>query len=208
MTERFPIIAKSMVRIFVSGMGRCLPIILFIVVLLAICPENGIANDMKGYQFPKGIVLNAGQYPSTVHAYAHLGKSIIWFDSEGLLFDARSSSGRHTIRMKFPSQHLSISTEVIIQERNVITGKGVSKEEFLQSFTILDEDGKNVSTFLMNDNGLQWIIDSNPQEVEYMIDGADSISIDEVRGLLYLHAGTTCIAMHAPLFKNAHGELK
>jgi len=208
MTERSPIIAKSMVRIFVTGMGRCLPIILFIVVLLAICPENGIAKDMKGYQFPKGIVLNAGQYPSTVYAYAHLGKSIIWFDSEGLLFDARSSSGRHTIRMKFPSQHLSINTGAIIQDRNVITGKGVSKEEFLQSFTMLDEDGKTVSTFLMNDYGLQWIIDSNPQEVEYMIDGADSISIDEPRGLLYLHAGTSHIAMHAPLFKNAHGELK
>lgn len=196
-----------MVRIFVSGMGRCLSFILSIGFLLSFIQEDGIARDINNYQFPKGIVLNAGQYPSSVHGYAYAGDAIIWFDVEGLLFDVKSTTGRHSIRLKFPSQQLHIQKGPIIQVRNVIKGNEVSKEEILQSLTILDEYGANKSTFAINERGMQWIIGSDAHQFDYMIEGADSIAIDH-DGLLSMYAGSNSLTMHAPLFKEANGELK
>ena len=127
MTELSPITAKSMVRLFVSGNGRCVLSILFIGFFLSIISDDAIAWDTKNFTFPKGIVLNAGQYPSSVYAYAHAGNAIIWFDSEGLLFDVQSPSGGYAIRMKFPNQQVRLQKGSIIQERNVIHGNEVRR---------------------------------------------------------------------------------
>lgn len=206
MTELSPITAKSMVRLFVSGIGRCVLSILSIGFFLSIISDDAIARDTKNFTFPKGIVLNAGQYPSSVYAYAHAGNAIIWFDSEGLLFDVQSPSGGYAIRMKFPNQQVRLQKGSIIQERNVIHGNEVSKEECLQSLTMLDKFGSDISTFAMNEHGLQWIINSDVQEVEYMIEGADSISIDDSLGELYMHVGTLRFGMHAPFLKPINGQ--
>jgi len=75
MTELSPITAKSMVRLFVSGNGRCVLSILFIGFFLSIISDDAIARDTKNFTFPKGIVLNAGQYPSSVYK----GDTYYWF---------------------------------------------------------------------------------------------------------------------------------
>jgi len=88
---------KNMVRLFFSNLRRCLLDILPLCIVSFMTLVQSQAGEAKTYNFPKGIVLNSGQYPSSVYGYAHIGNAIVWLDQEGLLFDVKSDYGGHVI---------------------------------------------------------------------------------------------------------------
>ena len=110
-----------MVRPIISVMRICLIGMFSLYMLSCLTHIELTAREAQNYHIPKGIVLNAGQYPSSVYGYAHIGNSIIWIDHQGLLIDL--SSAGQVIRLKYKGEGLDFKKGLIIQERNVIDRK-------------------------------------------------------------------------------------
>ncbi|MGA1277683.1 MAG: SBBP repeat-containing protein [Candidatus Kapaibacteriota bacterium] len=194
-----------MVRLSFSNLGRCLFGILSLCIVSSMTLVQSQAGEKNTYNFPKGIVLNSGQYPSSVYGYAHIGNAIVWLDQDGLLFDVKSDYGGHVIRMKFQNTNLQLEKGDIIQKRNVITGNSNGEEYIIRDASLIDEHGTNISTFSFHESGMKWTM--HDSDSQFSIEGVDSISFDDANDFIQFHIGNFRYEMRAPMCESKTGEL-
>jgi len=192
-----------MVRPIISVMRICLLGMFSMYMLSCLTHIELTAREAQNYHIPKGIVLNAGQYPSSVYGYAHIGNSIIWIDHQGLLIDL--SSAGQVIRLKYKGERLDIIKGLIIQERNVISKDKESKEYILRDISLMSNDGKSISTFALVESGMQWTL--NDLDSEWSIEGADSTFYEEAKSMIHIYAGSMQFVIHTPCAINKAGQL-
>ncbi|MGA1413681.1 MAG: hypothetical protein ACO323_01350, partial [Candidatus Kapaibacteriota bacterium] len=194
-----------MVRLSFSNLGSCLFGILSLCIVSFMTLVQSQAGEKNTYNFPKGIVLNSGQYPSSVYGYAHIGNAIVWLDQDGLLFDVKSDYGGHVIRMKFQNTNLQLEKGDIIQKRNVITGNSNGEEYIIRDASLIDEHGTNISTFSFHESGMKWTM--HDSDSQFSIEGVDSISFDDANDFIQFHIGNFRYEMRAPMCESKTGEL-
>ena len=197
-----------MVRILQKGPGKSLFYVLS-AFFMSMMSHFIIAKDMHAYQFPKGIVQNSGQYPSSVLGYIHSGSATIWLEKSGMLIDVHSNQKRNVFRIHQKMQSgftASIGKE--IYGINVIGSDAVSLKETLHSdIEVKDDQGKAMISYHHDGQSLKWMMpQSSMAHLEFMIEGAESIDIDDIKGNITLHAGEISYMLDAPMLREGKAQ--
>lgn len=192
-----------MVRILQKGPGISLLYVLS-ACLLTVMSQFIIAKDLHVYQFPKGIVLNSGQYPSFVLGYVRSGSATLWLEKSGMLIDVQSNHKRHVFRIHQKQQFaLTSSIGKEIYGINVIGSDPVNVKETLHSnIDVKDDRGQSILSYHHDGEHFEWLLpESNVTNTQFTIEGADSIDIDDAKGKITLHAKDIAYTLDAPTLR-------
>ena len=195
---------------FHAGIPKCLSssIVLMLLSLLIVTQIN--AREHNDFHFPKGIVLNSGQYPSFVHGYMQMGNVTYWFERNGLLIDVHTPKGGHVFRLKSKRIPNDIIPGDIVHARNVIHATSHQiQEHVVRDLSFKDESGALLYAFdIGQSNLLRWTMDKHQvKDMMFDIEGADSLSLDALSGDVYVHAGDIHIPIPSPLLKDSYNQI-
>jgi hypothetical protein len=200
-----------MIRFSQTDKGSCLFILYASCLILMMMSNDIIAKDMKSYPLPKGIVRNDGQYPSSVFGYARNGNATIWFDQSGMVIDVKAGEKGHVFRINTPSiANAKPRFEKSIFATNVMHGEKHSFKERVYSRMSL-QSGNQSPLMIHEIDGQFWtwkIHSESGTSLGFSIEGADSISIDNQKGMLTLHCTLGSIAIPTPLWRQGESYVQ
>ena len=198
-----------MIRFPQTGMGHSLLVLVHAFFLLSMMNHFIIAKDSYVYPFPKGIVRNVGQYPLSILGYTRSGSAIIWLEKSGMLIDIQSKHKRHVFRIHQKHQNgLAASIGKEIHGINVIGSNQVSVRETLHSdIEVKNEQGQAIISYLHDGENFEWMLPaSDATTMQFSIEGADSIDINDANGTITLHAEEITYMLHAPILREGKAQ--
>lgn len=198
-----------MIRFPQTGMGYCLLVLFYAIIFMSVMNHFIIAKDSHIYPFPKGIVQNSGQYPSSILGYTHSSSATLWFQDSGMLIDVYSNQKRHVFKISHKRFAKSTATfEKQLHQINVIGSDALSMKETLHSaIEVKDEKGQSLISYHHDGHNLHWMMpQTSDTNLEFMIEGAKSIEIDESKGIITLHSDGLSYTLIAPLLREGKAE--